>query len=406
MTSSPRSLRRSRFPWMVIDGMVSWPMPRPTLRGWCAIGALVVLVVIATVTTTPELAPLIVMVAMPLLAGPLMAGRRARRLGTWMDLHAHLDPPMGAVGCTMAWVLAVTNQARSGGSLPTAGLLLPSRGWRFPGDGSSPTVHRRWLAPSAHELRALPAPVPGATEHLALPVATSRRGLFETGPRTTWTLDTFGLFGAPGPQTPGSVVVIYPVPVAPVQPYATTGSGRGGSAGQHAKRGSELGDLEGIRPYVSGDRLSLVHWPARARYGAWFVRQFSAEDGDCVSLAIDDRAGVHHRHGFEQMASCAMWLVEDAVRAGSDISLDLISGAHYALAASPQGLALARRVLAGTAPKPSHSTQPMPMIPPGALLLTTSTGALRPPPNLQNRLLISDAVDPNEAGRPIACVTP
>jgi uncharacterized protein (DUF58 family) len=386
---------------MVIDGMVPWPIPRPTLRGWCALGALVLLVVIAASTTTPELAPLIVITAVPLLAGPWMARRRARRLGTWMELHAHLDPPMGAVGCTMDWVLAVTNHARRVGSLPPAGLLLPSQDWRFQGDESFRPVHRRWLAPSVHELRNLPVPAPGVTEQLALPVPTSRRGLFETGPRSTWTHDTFGFFGAPGPETPGAVIVIHPVPVAPVEPHATMGSDRGGSTEQHARRGSELGDLEGIRPYVSGDRLSLVHWPARARYGAWFVRQFSAEHGDCFALAIDDRAGVHHRDAFERMTSNAMWMVEDAIRAGYEVDLYLISGAHCALTPSLQDLALARRVLAGIAPQSGHPARPTPTIPSGSLFLTTSTGALQPPQNLQMQLLVSDAFDPIPAVRPI-----
>ena len=70
--------------------------------------------------------------------------------------------------------------------------------------------------------------------------------------------------------------------------------------------GNGLGELEGLRPYVAGDRLSLLHWPAKIRYGTWFVRQFEGEGTATVSIVLDDRAGVHRRIDFERLVSAAL----------------------------------------------------------------------------------------------------
>jgi uncharacterized protein (DUF58 family) len=86
------------------------------------------------------------------------------------------------------------------------------------------------------------------------------------------------------------------------------------------------GEIVGLRPYVPGDRLSLLHWPARARYGSWFVRQFSPEVGAQARLVVDDRVGVHRQADFEYMLCTAQGLIEGCRQRGQTVEVRTLSG--------------------------------------------------------------------------------
>lgn len=351
--------------------------PRPTPLGWASSAALIGLVVAAAVTDTPELVPLVVVLALPLLLGPFIALRRARRLARSAEFHSHLEPPIVPVGSVMEWALAVTNRERRGRSLPTAGIPSPSLAWRAPGGVRRPTWWRRWTAPGLQQLEALPAPSPGTTVTIRTPVPTSTRGVVELPESSCWTHDLFGLFGAPGPSTPTAAAAIYPVSTAPLQELdvlVATGTD-GGTL--RSDRGVTLGDLEGIRPYVAGDRLSLIHWQSRLRYGAWFVREFAGEQGRACVFGFDDRAGVHRRDAFEQLVAATMWVIEHSLRSGHPVQIYLVSGPHFAFVATDEGLAHARRVMAGITPATGLPAPRMAAVPYGTVILTTPTGSDR-----------------------------
>lgn len=147
------------------------------------------------------------------------------------------------------------------------------------------------------------------------------------------------------------------------------------------------GDLVGIRPYVAGDRLSLLHWPARARYGTWFVRQFEPEAGQETRLVLDDRVGVHRRSDFEAMLSTAERLVELCWEGGRTVELCTLSGVSTRLTPSPRTLEQAQVFLASLLPRAAAE----PTVPDGAVL-TTTTGA-RSLPDRFDRIVVDRPVD-------------
>jgi uncharacterized protein (DUF58 family) len=141
--------------------------------------------------------------------------------------------------------------------------------------------------------------------------------------------------------------------------------------------GNGLGELEGLRPYMAGDRLSLLHWPAKVRYGTWFVRQFDGEGTAAASIVLDDRAGVHRRIDFERLVSATLWCVLETIRSPCAAHVLTLAGRSYSFAPSEQGRADARLVLAGLQPLALRAPARTPDIPADAVVLTTRTGAER-----------------------------
>jgi uncharacterized protein (DUF58 family) len=355
------------------------PAPRPTVRGVAALVAFGLVVVAAAATGTPELTPLAVVIGVPLVVGPWLAHRRARIAIAAMEFHAHAEPAAAEVGSEMQVKLSLTNRSTHGPFMPSIGLPPIEGQWKARGTVRRVARQRQWMAPPVLGLLSLPNPGPGLTERCSLGVPTGRRGVFELPPQTCWLHDALGLFGAPGPTTPAVIAVVHPLAVSPGmpitrRPFAMTGTGADRVSGS----GGGLGDLEGIRPYVPGDRLSLLHWPAKARYGTWFVRQFDAEGATVVPLVLDDRAGVHRRSDFERLVSATLWAVDDAMRVGQAVVLLTLSGRTLSLPPTAMGRAEARLVLAELQPAPMRSATLSTLpIPAEAVVLTTRTGAER-----------------------------
>jgi uncharacterized protein (DUF58 family) len=351
---------------------------RPTIRGIVALVTFGSVVATAIVTGTPELAPLAVVMGVPLVVSPWLAHRRARSAITSLVLHAHVEPGAVGAGEPAQVKLSVTNRATAGTTVPSLGLPDVADAWRASGTDPGPDARVRWVAPSMASLQVLVSPAPGATEPCFLPVPTGRRGVFTLRPQQSWVHDPFGFVGAPGPVTPVVVAVVHPVPLrldhldvgAAASPVGSTSTPDSGP-------GNGLGELEGLRPYVAGDRLSLLHWPAKIRYGTWFVRQFDGEGTTTVSIVLDDRAGVHRRIEFERLVSVALWSVLETSRTPHAAHLMTLTGRSYSFAPGGQGRADARLVLAGMQPVALPARARTPMLPVDALVLTTRTGAER-----------------------------
>jgi uncharacterized protein (DUF58 family) len=101
-------------------------------------------------------------------------------------------------------------------------------------------------------------------------------------------------------------------------------------------------DLSGLRPYVPGDRLRLLHWPTLARTGDLVVRDFEGSGTDAVTVIMDDRAGVVDPADFESIVRATAGVGREAqrlnlgfeLRSPGGVNLDLHSGPllHKALA--------------------------------------------------------------------------
>ena len=353
---------------------------RATSRGIAVLVTFVLVVAAAVLTGTPELAPLAVALGIPLAVSPVLALRRSRFARTSVAFHAHVEPGAVEAGTLMEVCLAMTNRSTTGATV--AMLSLPDIGsrWRASGVDAIPASRSHRVAPPVASSLALPHPGPGRTESCRLAVPTTQRGVFTLPPQRTWAYDPFGLMGAPGPMTPIVVAVVHPVPHRlgkPVAGSATTTVGSASALTVDAGSGDGLGELQGIRPYVAGDRLSLLHWPAKVRYGTWFVRQFDAEGAGSVFLVLDDRAGVHRKAAFERLVSAALWAVLETTRTARVVELVTLAGRSFRFVPDEQGRADARLVLEGLQPLvPRRSVRP-PAVPADAVLLTTETGAER-----------------------------
>ena len=352
--------------------------PRVTARGLAVFSTFGLVIVIATLTSTPELTPLAITLGVPLLLGPWLAERRAQSALATAELHAHVEPGTVEVGGEMQVHLSVSNRASRGNALPPLGLAPTDHRWTIRGAGSGGVGHRSRLAPSIGSLLALPTPAPGRTDTCLLPVRTGRRGVFELPSQPTWSTDPFGLFAVVGPSTPAVTAVVYPAPVLPNEHLRDiAAAGNGADASGHSSVGGGIGDLEGIRPYVPGDRLSLLHWSAKARYGTWFVRQFGTEEALTLSVVIDDRVGVHRRLEFEQLVATTLGILTEAIETGRSTQLHTLSGRRYNFVPGERGQAEARMVLAELQPLGTDIWARMAPAPPDTLLLTTRTGAER-----------------------------
>jgi uncharacterized protein (DUF58 family) len=354
------------------------PTPHPTLRGVAALVAFVFVVVAAAVTGTPELTPLAIIIGLPLAVSPWLAHRRARQAQAVAELHAHIEPGAVEVGREMQLKLSVTNRSTRGPVLPTIGLPPIERKWRTRGPDPTPDRWVRWVAPPVLSLWLLPNPGPGRTESCLRAVPTGRRGVLELPPQRCWAHDPFGLFGAPGPVTPAVNAVVHPVPIHPgptIVELSAAVMGKGAPMGSSG--GSGLGDLEGIRPYVAGDRLSLLHWPAKARYGTWFVRHFGIEGTTAMPIVLDDRSGVHRRAEFERLVSAALWILDETMEEHHDVLLLTLSGRRHLLEPTERGRAEARLLLAEIQPVHVGSATRLIPVPTDAVVLTTQTGAER-----------------------------
>ncbi|MGA2835767.1 MAG: DUF58 domain-containing protein [Acidimicrobiales bacterium] len=351
---------------------------RPTSRGVVALASLAAVVVAAIATGTPELAPLVVVIAVPLAVCPWLALRRARRTTGSTELHAHVEPGPVPPGSPMRVRLLLTNRSTGGSAFPPLGLPSIDRQWRARGAAPGSVPRRRRLAPSLPSMVALPAPGPGRTGSCLLEVPTRRRGVLELPPQRVWAHDPFGLFGAPGPVTPAVIAVVHPAPLTVDQVITgIPGPLAGAEPDRGTGRGTGLGELEGIRPYVSGDRLSLLHWPAKARYGTWFVRQFGAEGSKAVSLVVDDRAGVHRRAEFERLISAVLGVVVETTRDRRVVHLATLTGSSYSFEPSDRGRAEARLVLAELQPVGGRTPAVTAPVSADSVVLTTRTGAER-----------------------------
>jgi uncharacterized protein (DUF58 family) len=232
---------------------------------------------------------------------------------------------------------------------------------------------------------ALPAPGPRSSALSTSPAPSARRGVFVLPALDSWVLDAFGLWGAPGPTVPAASVVVHPEPdpdaAWTADPGGDPGHGTTTAAPAHGRDGP--GELVGLRPYAAGDRLSLLHWPARARYGAWFVRQFAPELGAQWRLVLDDRAGVHRQADFERMLSTAEGLIELCWQAGRSIELRTLSGMSSTVAPAPQALEQAQVLLATVLPR----KRGVDIDAAEGTVLTTATGA-RSLPDLVDRIVV------------------
>jgi len=358
----------------------------PTARAIGVAAGFLALIALGVTSTATGVVVLAGSFGAVLLVAPVMAWRRAVRTTGALRLTAHPDPALVAVGGRC--VVGVTGRNGSARRLPPVAFELPAARWRRvraqPAAVVGQPPKRRRLAPTTPALVGLPGLSPGETVEHRVPVPTGRRGVVEMPPLSVWVHDPMGLFGALVGATAPVRVTVHPVASGrsrslPALSGVVPADGGPVLAGVAPGAGTEggTGELADFRPYVPGDRLHLVHWPALARHDQLVVRQFLPEVAATAHVVLDDRAGAHRRAHFEEAVGAIQALAEGALDAGAMVELGTLSGRRVTLAPTVDGRAALWSTLADLwpVPLPSGSPDAHRPYPTGTTLVTTPTGA-------------------------------
>lgn len=90
--------------------------------------------------------------------------------------------------------------------------------------------------------------------------------------------------------------------------YRTRSPTQGLGAHRHRRMGQSL-EFRDFRPYVPGDDIRSMDWPATLRSGSRIVRSFEAEERRRLILLVDCRPAMHLPEGAEKIA-VALWIAQ------------------------------------------------------------------------------------------------
>lgn len=154
---------------------------------------------------------------------------------------------------------------------------------------------------------------------------TRRRGIYSVGPLTLAQTDPFGLIARRRSFGDSATLWVHPRshPVPPNRAGATLEVD--GPMDDRAPEGTIA--FQGLRPYVMGDDLRMVHWRTTARTGTLMVRKHVDTNRPQVVILLDDRRASYSEEGwFEEAVETAASLMEAALRTGAPVRLDYVSG--------------------------------------------------------------------------------
>jgi uncharacterized protein (DUF58 family) len=268
-----------------------------TPRGWYVVGAIVVMVLVASLFGVEELYAL-----------AAASGAALVTAAAWLRRHGRLD---------IAAVTEADLHRAAAGSVAGARLTLANCGQRYvsPVAVAVPVMRKSPLAegdsvgpdgPTAHAPPSfyLPGLAPLAQAEARFVLPTDVRGLWVIGPATVTLSDPLGLTERSWSCPSESHFVVHPKvrSLAPLPQLAT--AARPGIAKHHfpAQRGEEL---HALRDYQDGDDLRQVNWRATARWDRLMVRQDEADRGCLVCIGLDLRGDHHTRESLEYSVEAA-----------------------------------------------------------------------------------------------------
>jgi uncharacterized protein (DUF58 family) len=217
---------------------------------------------------------------------------------------------------------------------------------------------------------------------------TAHRGVFSLRGVRHWCFDSVGLFARLLNVGPTATITVYPVPVdaglddrflqgEEVRETTMSDPIAGPVKRQHS------GDFAGLRPYVPGDRLRLLYWPALARSGELVVRDFEEIVPSRVQVVADVRS-VLGVQGGEAVLAAAAGIGLQVLARGTMLEFSTSSGYRIAIGPGSHGVSALLRAIAAVdlLPTPtrrrgsSPSDQPAFLSSPGLpLIVTTKVGA-------------------------------
>jgi uncharacterized protein (DUF58 family) len=208
-------------------------------------------------------------------------------------------------------------------------------------------------------------------------------------------VDSFGLVARLVASGPRATVTVYPAPIWVDLDEdllrGETGAEDSPSPISVARRGHDtLGDFSGIRPYVPGDRLRLLYWPALALHDELMVRDFEDSGSHRVRVVADIRLLIG-APGCESVLATVAGVGLAALDRGSVVEFSTTAGERLTIDPGPHGPSALLRAVANVevaTPAPSRwlrrragGTAPAPVereLPPVVgtqLVVTTEDGA-------------------------------
>jgi len=175
------------------------------------------------------------------------------------------------------------------------------------------------------------APLPAGRERqAAYRLPTTRRGIVTVGPLEALRTDPLGLARTRLTVSGVVEVIVYPrvhrispPPGGREQPAAV----RNRAFAQASRRDT----FAGLREYVAGDDLRLVHWRSSARTGELVVRQDEQPRPQATAVVLDVRRTAHAGSSLEQAVSVAASVVLASQRAGQEVVLAATDGSALLL---------------------------------------------------------------------------
>jgi uncharacterized protein (DUF58 family) len=313
-----------------------------TTRGVVALAVAPVSALAGVLLGAEELVLLAVALCLLLAAGLVQCASRARRdRDVWrvgVDLAAS-DVEVGG----LLTVRVLVGASDRGGTTPVW-LEAPERGWEPAG-----TVVARRPLPNPALVRRVPPLESGATASFSSLAPTWSRGVFSLPPLRLWCVDSFGLVARLVASGPRATVTVYPTPIWVDLDEdllrGETGAEESPSPTSVIRRGHDaLGDFSGIRPYIPGDRLRLLYWPALARHDELMVRDFEDLGSHRVRVVADVRLLIGGP-GCESVLATVAGVGLGALDRGSVVELSTTAGERMTVEPGPHGsLALLRAV--------------------------------------------------------------
>lgn len=158
----------------------------------------------------------------------------------------------------------------------------------------------------------------GQIEYESAPL---RRGRYKFLETRCSTRDIFGLFEHHGAFSEELQIKVLPRTVE-LQEWRHLRKARTGQIEQRASSlwARETTQIDGVREYIHGDRMSRIHWNATARTGQWKSKEYEREALPRFVIVLDRRTAAYRSaDAFELAVSTASSLLNLALRRGMPV---------------------------------------------------------------------------------------
>lgn len=180
---------------------------------------------------------------------------------------------------------------------------------------------------------------PRETNHWSTRGVCTQRGVFRLGNTSLNTGDPFGIYMV-SITDPSSAVLMITPPVVPLPGIEITPGGIQGTGRPRTNAPEKSVSANGVREYVTGDSLRLIHWPTTARKGKQFVRLFDGTPSADWWILLDMDRNVQVGQGWESSEELGIILAASLADRGLKAreSVGLVSSTSQVIWLPPRNL--------------------------------------------------------------------